>query len=98
MTANGTTESRKSKCVRNFVDQVSALHDAKVIGSSAGLKGIAIKFNKNMLIKSYSAKIVKSKIKTNVNNGKFVVLKLSVPFKNENGQKICRYFEIEYKN
>ena len=98
MTTNGKVESHKARNVRSFVNQLSLLRDAKIVGSSAGLKGIQIKLPKKFSIKSHSLKIERFKIKTNVNNGRFVNIKLSLPLGEERGKKLCYYLEVEYKN
>jgi len=98
MTTNGTVESHKARNIRSFVNQLSLLRDAKIVGSSAGLKGIQIKLPKKVSIKSHSLKIERFKIKTNVNNGRFVNIKLSLPLGEEKGKKLCYYLEVEYKN
>ena len=98
MTVKGTCESKRAEEIEIFVRQLVVLKQAKIIGSSAGLQGITIKFDKKIPVKSYSLKIEKNKMKTKVNSGKFVTIKLALPYKEENGQKLCYYFEIEYKN
>ena len=98
MTTNGTVESKKAKDVRSFINQLSIFRNAKILGTSAGLKGIQIRLPKKVPIKSHSLKIDRFKIKTQVNNGKFVTVKLSLPFGEENGKKMCYYLEFEYKN
>lgn len=98
MTNNGANESPNAKKVKAFIGQLAMLKDAKIIGSSMGLKGILIKLPKRVEVKSHSLKIQRFKIKTNINGGKFVVIKLSVPCGEKQGKQICQYFEIEYKN
>ncbi|MCC8173579.1 MAG: VWA domain-containing protein [Odoribacter sp.] len=98
MTTNGTVESQKAKNIKSFINQLSRLRDAKIGGSSAGLRGLQIKLPKKVPIKSHSLKIERFKIKTNVNNGKFVTIKLSIPLGEEKGKKLCYYLEVEYKN